>query len=444
MSVTAPSRAEISGAATRAAERRLPLPCGRSWPTGSGRVAPWPRVVPSVRGWWLATALCLPLLGAGQAGSGVVPGIDVWREEGFAPFAGARVGLITNVTGRAADSTPTYEILRRDGRVRLGAIFTPEHGLSARAEGAVRQGRDTLEGVPIFSLYGSTPRPTAAMLRNLDLLVFDIQDVGSRYYTYATTLAYAMEEAAARGLPVVVLDRPNPVNGVAVAGPVLEPGLRSFVGYAEIATRHGMTIGELARFINEEYRIGAQLQVVPMRGWSRRMWFDETGLEWIDPSPNIRNPTQALLYTVLGAIERTNLSVGRGTDEPFEWFGAPWLDGRALAALLNAADTPGVRFVARRRTPRSGPYAGEQCSGVQLLVVDRDAFDSGLTAATIVTALHRLHPTQWDAEPLPPQWGEGEILEQLARGDTPAAIVASWRPRLERFLARRARALLYR
>ena len=330
------------------------------------------------------------------AGSAPVrPGIDVWVEQRFAPFAGQRIGLITNVTGRSTDGRDTVSILAASEAVELVAVFTPEHSFFANEEGDIESGVHAATGLPMFSLYGDTRRPTPEMLDGVDALVFDIQDIGTRIYTYATTLAYAMEEAAARRLPIVVLDRPNPLGGIAVAGPVLDEEHLSFVGYAPIALRHGMTIGELARYFNGERGIGADLTVVPVRGWTRAMWFDETGLEWVNPSPNIRNPKQALLYPSLGPLEWTTISVGRGTDEPFEWFGAPWLDGVAAASAINAAAVPGVRAVARRLTPSASVHEGESCGGVYLEVIDRDQLDSGLLLATIAATLEQLYPDDW-------------------------------------------------
>jgi uncharacterized protein YbbC (DUF1343 family) len=281
------------------------------------------------------------------------------------------------------------------------------------------------------------------MLQGLDGLVFDIQDIGTRFYTYATTLAYAMEAAAEHHLPIVVLDRPNPIGGLHVSGPVMDASLRSFVGYGEIPTRHGMTLGELASLYNETRAIGADLTVVPADGWRREQWFDATGLEWIDPSPNIRNLSQATLYPAVGPLETTNLSVGRGTDAPFEWLGAPWIDPQPLAAALNAAGLPGIRFLPRRLTPTASKFAGQSCGGVSLLLIDRETFDAGRTAATLATTLHRLHPEAWETESLPRQWGDPAIIDQLRAGIGADAIVSSWQPRLRRFLEIRDRFLIY-
>lgn len=390
----------------------------------------------------VATLLPAPIPAAGAANP-VRLGIDVWVEQGFAPLTGKRIGLITNVTGRAADGQDTVSILAGSDAIELVAIFTPEHSFFADAEGDIDSGVHAATGLPMFSLYGDTRRPSAEMLAGVDALVFDIQDIGTRIYTYATTLAYAMEEAAAHRLRIVVLDRPNPLGGTAVSGPVLDEGHLSFVGYAPIALRHGMTIGELARYFNAERGIDADLTVVPVLGWTRAMWFDETGLEWVNPSPNIRNPKQALLYPSLGPLEWTTISVGRGTDEPFEWFGAPWLDGVAVAAALNAADVPGVRAVPRRLTPSASVHEGASCGGVYLEVLDRGRLDSGLLLATIAVTLERLYPDDWERTRLVQLWGDPAIEPQLDAGLSAGGIRDSWQPALDDFRRARARYLLY-
>ena len=383
-------------------------------------------------------------LEAGSSGStAVLVGIDVWQERGFAPLSGSRIGLITNQTGRDASGRLTVEVLRADERIALAALFSPEHGFRGAEDGSVASSRDETGGLPIHSLYGQTRRPTVEMLEGIDGLVFDIQDIGTRFYTYATTMAYAMEEAAARGIPFVVLDRPNPITGLHVQGPVLDEGLLSFVGYAPTPLRHGMTIGELARYFNTERGIGADLTVVPMRGWARGDWYDTTSLIWVNPSPNMRNLKEALLYPAVGPLETTNVSVGRGTDEPFEWFGAPWIDGFALAARLNGAGLPGVRFVPRDRTPEASVHAGERCRGVDLVVTDRDVFAAGRTAITIAQALHDLFGDDWEIERFPRLWGRTEVVEQLRGGLAPDEIGASWQAELEEFREVRQKYLLY-
>lgn len=383
----------------------------------------------------------LPFLAT--SGFPIRPGIDVWQAGGFEPLAGKRVGLITNDTGRTGRDVLTAAVLANSPAIELAAIFSPEHGFAALLEGDVADSFDSATGLPIHSLYGATRRPTAEMLNGLEGLVFDIQDIGTRFYTYATTLAYCMEEAARRDFPIIVLDRPNPIGGVAISGPVLDESLLAFVGYAPVPTRHGMTIGELAQYFNDERGIGADLTVIRAEGWRRSMWYDETGLSWHNPSPNIRNLTQALLYPALGPLEWTNISVGRGTDAPFEWFGAPWLNAPVLAAALNAAELPGLRFIPRRLTPAGSMYAGEDCAGIDLIVTDREKFDAGLTAATLATTLGRLHTVEWERSRLPALWGDPAILTQLRSGMDAHAVAASWSRAIQEFQRIRSRYLLY-
>ncbi len=371
-------------------------------------------------------------------------GIDVWAERGFAPLAGKRIGLITNHTGRDRNGRFTVERLLSTDGLELAAVFSPEHGFLGVEEGNVGSTTDALSGLPVFSLYGETRRPTVEMLSGLEGLVFDIQDIGTRFYTYATTMAYAMEEAAAHGLPFVVLDRPNPITGGPAQGPLLAADQLSFVGYAPIPLRHGMTMGELAAYFNTERGVGADLTVIPVEGWVRDDWYDATGLAWINPSPNMRNLVEAILYPAVGPLEATNVSVGRGTDEPFEWFGAPWIDAPELAARLNAAGLPGVRFVPRSRTPESSVHAGEVCRGVDLILTDRDVFAAGLTAITLAATLYQLHGDVWQIERFPRLWGRPEVVEQLQSGMSATQIAASWAGDLAAFMEVREKYLLYR
>ncbi len=373
----------------------------------------------------------------------VQPGIDVWLDREFAPLEGRRVGLVTNITGRTADGRSTVDVLASDPRIELAALFSPEHSFFVNREGDIDGDRHATTGLPVHSLYGETRRPTTEMLDGLDALVFDIQDIGTRIYTYATTLAYCMEEAAAAGVPIVVLDRPNPIGGVHVGGPVLDESQISFVGYAPIPVRHGMTIGELALYFNVERAIGADLTVIPVAGWSRDTWFDETGLEWTNPSPNIRNPTQALLYPALGPLEWTDISVGRGTDEPFEWFGAPWMDGARVAAALNAAALPGLRATHKSLTPDASVHADEVSSGVFLTVTNRITFDSGRTLATIAAVLASDYGDAWERSRIVGLWGDESIEAQLDAGLSASEIVSSWQSSLDEFMQTRAQYLLY-
>ena len=280
-------------------------------------------------------------------------------------------------------------------------------------------------------------------LKNLDAVVYDIQDVGARFYTYITTLGYVLEEAAKAKLPVFILDRPNPINGIDVEGPLADQDKLSFVAYHTIPVRHGLTVGELARLYNEERHIGVDLRVIKMENWRRAMWFDATGLVWINPSPNMRSLTEAALYPGVGLLEATNLSVGRGTDTPFEVIGAPWLDGPRLATYLNARSIPGVRFIPLRFTPKSSVFKNEECKGVNIVVTDRAKFQSVSMGIEIAAALHQLFPTQWKIDGYSHLLVNSDALERLKRGDSPEEIVRSWASALDLFRRARTKFLLY-
>ena len=396
----------------------------RLHPSGAGDVT-------ALRG-RVATVVASAVSGdsAGDAGAlvetPVWTGLDVLREAGFEPLVGARVGLVTNQTGRARDGATTIDLLAAAPGVELVALFSPEHGIRGVMDGPVSSSRDTRTGLPIHSLYGDTRRPTAEMLQGLDTLVVDLQDVGARFYTYATTMAYLLEAAAARGLRVMVLDRPNPIGGVDVEGPILDESSTGFTGYFPSPVRHGLTLGELARLFNTERGIGAELEVVAMRGWQRETWFDHTGLRWVDPSPNMRNLHQALLYPGLGAIEGSNLSVGRGTDTPFEQIGAPWIDGPELARELNTRRLPGVRVYPLRFSPSSSRFAGELCEGVFFIVTDRDAVRPVRLGLEVAAALYRLYGDQFDLDAVARLLGSRDTLARIRAGDPPWEIAAGW------------------
>ena len=396
----------------------------RLHPSGAGDVT-------ALRG-RVATVVASAVSGdsAGDAGAlvetPVWTGLDVLREAGFEPLVGARVGLVTNQTGRARDGATTIDLLAAAPGVELVALFSPEHGIRGVMDGPVSSSRDTRTGLPIHSLYGDTRRPTAEMLQGLDTLVVDLQDVGARFYTYATTMAYLLEAAAARGLRVMVLDRPNPIGGVDVEGPILDESSTGFTGYFPSPVRHGLTLGELARLFNTERGIGAELEVVAMRGWQRETWFDQTGLRWVDPSPHMRNLYQALLYPGIGAIEGSNLSVGRGTDTPFEQIGAPWIDGPELARELNTRRLPGVRVYPLRFSPSSSRFAGELCEGVFFIVTDRDAVRPVRLGLEVAAALYRLYGDQFDLDAVARLLGSRDTLARIRAGDPPWEIAAGW------------------
>jgi uncharacterized protein YbbC (DUF1343 family) len=293
-------------------------------------------------------------------------------------------------------------------------------------------------------LYGETLRPTAQMLEGIDTLVYDIQDVGVRFYTYETTLAYLMEEAAKQKIKVVVLDRVNPIEGFRVEGPTLDKGLLGFVGYFPMPMRHGMTVGELAKLFNGENHIGADLTVVQLKGWHREQWFDETGQSWVNPSPNMRTMNEATLYPGVCLIEGANVSVGRGTDTPFEHVGAPWIDGRRLAAALNGRGLAGVRFYATRFTPTTAKYKGEACQGVFMIVTDREAMEPVRVGVELIAAIYKAHPDRFDIDKTLRLVGSPTVLGRIKAGDDPARIAASWSNDEARFRLLRAKYLLYR
>ena len=374
----------------------------------------------------------------------VLTGIDVLRAGGFAQLAGRRVGLVTNHTGRARDGATTIDLIFGAPDVELVALFSPEHGIRGILDANVPSSVDEKTKLQIHSLYGETRRPTDAMLEGIDTMVIDLQDIGARFYTYMTTMAYVMEEAARKGIAVMVLDRPNPIDGVHIEGPMLDEGQVSFVGYMPMPIRHGLTLGELAQLFNAEKKIGASLTVVSAQNWRRDAWFDETGQPWINPSPNMRNLIQATLYPGIGAFEQTNLSVGRGTDTPFEQIGAPWIDGVALADGLNARHVPGIRFYPVRFTPTASKFAGEECQGVFMIVTDRSAIRPVRLGVEIAAMLHKLYGSQFELEQSERLFGSKEGIRRIRSGDDPAAIVASWSAGEARWRLLRNKYLLYR
>jgi uncharacterized protein YbbC (DUF1343 family)/CubicO group peptidase (beta-lactamase class C family) len=374
----------------------------------------------------------------------VLNGIDVLQRDGFRQLAGLRVGLVTNHTGRDRRGRATIDVLREAANVKLVALFAPEHGIRGLLDDKLSDSKDERTGLPIYSLYGETRRPKPEQLRELDALVFDIQDVGARFYTYISTLGHVMEEAARARIPVFVLDRPNPIRGNEAEGPVADADKLVFTSYHTIPVRHGMTIGELARLFNAERKINCDLRVVEMERWRRTMWFDATGQTWVNPSPNMRSLTQATLYPGVGLLETTNVSVGRGTDTPFELVGAPWIDGQRLAGYLNERRIPGVRFVPVRFTPRASVFQGEECGGVNLVITDRAQLRPVYAGLEIAVALRRLHPNDWQVEKYGRLLANADTLERLKRGESPEQIALSWQPSLEEFRRARARALIYR
>jgi uncharacterized protein YbbC (DUF1343 family) len=380
---------------------------------------------------------------AAAAGGETLAGIDVLESQKFAPLAGKRVGLITNQTGVDRDGHSTIDLLFHAPGVKLVALLSPEHGIRGNLDERIASSTDQATGLPVYSLYGPTLRPTDAMLRGVDALVFDIQDAGVRFYTYITTMGYAMEAAAAHHIAFYVLDRPDPLNGEAVEGPMLDHDLLNFVGYFPMPVRMGMTLGEMAQMFNAENKIGCDLHVIRMQGWSRAMWLDETGLPWVNPSPNLRSLKENTLYPGLEILQAGGVSVGRGTSQPFEVAGAPWVRGEQLAAELNRRAIPGVRFEPANFTPDSGLYKGEPCEGVSVVLTDRDALPVMRMGIEIASALGKLYPGKFERQKLIELLGNAKTVQRLANGGDPAAVVASWNEDLASFRSLRSKYLIY-
>jgi uncharacterized protein YbbC (DUF1343 family)/CubicO group peptidase (beta-lactamase class C family) len=370
-------------------------------------------------------------------------GIEVLAANQFAPLAKLRVGLITNHSGLDSRGRRTVDLLFKASKVSLVKLFTPEHGPLGLADGKVSSGVDSATGLPVQSLYGEVKRPSEKMLEGLDALIFDIQDAGARFYTYITTMAYALEAAAERGKSFYVLDRPNPINALSVQGPILDKDLKSFTGYFPMPVRHGMTVGELAQMFNTENQIGAKLHVIRMQGYQRTDWYDETGLMWINPSPNMGTLAQATLYPGVAMVEGANISVGRGTGAPFELLGAPWIDARELASYLNRRRIQGVRFAPVQFSPVKDRYENQLCRGVQIILVDRQALDSPAMGVEIAGALFTLYPQNFQLDKTLYSIGSQEVLNALKRRKDPQWIQLRWQAPLEEFLEVRSKYLLY-
>jgi uncharacterized protein YbbC (DUF1343 family) len=384
----------------------------------------------------------VPLRG-GDSTPPVLNGIDVLRAGNFAVLAGKRIGLITNHTGLAADGTSTIDLFYRSDRCKLVILLSPEHGVRGSSDRAVKSSVDGATGLPIYSLYGDTKRPTPRMLKDVDALVFDVQDIGTRFYTYITTMGYCMEEAAKAKLPFYVLDRPNPIGGVAVEGPMLDADRTSFTGYMPLPIRHGMTVGELARYFNAEKKIGVELHVVELKGWLRPQYFWDTGQLWINPSPNMRSMPAAILYPGVCLLERTNVSVGRGTDRPFEVFGAPWIEPRRLAEEFEKSGIPGVKAVPLFFTPGADRHQGKRCGGLSLSVTDPDKLNSVLLGLSLVSILHRLYPDEFEIGRVIDLLGNAEALRQLKEGEAPEKVLRAGSAALRKFLSKREKVLIY-
>jgi uncharacterized protein YbbC (DUF1343 family)/CubicO group peptidase (beta-lactamase class C family) len=379
-------------------------------------------------------------------------GIDVLEEHNFDVLrrrgdANVRVGLLTDQTGLDSSGRRTIDVLAHAPGVELAAIFSPEHGVTGKVDTTeIGDERDAATGVMVYSVYGDSDRkrrPSSDVLRGLDVIVFDIQDVGTRFYTYETTLGYFLEAAAKADKELIVLDRPNPITGAFVQGPVADEGRESFVGYGQVPIRHGMTMGELAKMYNAERHIDAKLTVVPMQGWMRGDWFDSTGAVWVNPSPNMRSLTEAALYPGIGLIEGTNISVGRGTDTPFEVVGAPWIKAAELAAYLNERLIGGVRFVPVNFRPTADRYANENCGGVNIVIVDRNSLDAPEMGVEIASALHKLYPDQYKLDKLDRLLLNKSANDAISAGVDPRRLEENWREELERFQEVRKKYLIY-
>lgn len=384
----------------------------------------------------------------------VKSGIDVLEEKNFEPLRSPsgsevrKIGLLTNQTGVDSEGRRTIDVLAHATGLSLEAIFSPEHGVTGTLDTTdVANTKDAATGVPVFSVYGASDaarRPAIEDLKKLDTLVIDLQDAGVRFYTYETTVGYFLEAAAKAGIEVVLLDRPNPITGSFVQGPVGDMGFESFTNYFPMPVRHGMTLGELASMFNAERKIGARLRVIPMQGWQRGDWFDSTGMAWINPSPNLRSLVEATLYPGVALIEGTNVSVGRGTDTPFELVGAPWIKGKDMAAYLNARAVPNVRFVPVTFTPFASNYAGKSCEGVNIILLDRNSFDAPELGVELAAALLKLYPNDYKVDRMKELLVNQETFESLKSGEDPRRISEDWEDRLGSFVALREKYLLYK
>lgn len=375
----------------------------------------------------------------------VLCGLDVMERDQFAALKGKNVAIVTNHSGRNRAGTHIVELLSKAPDVKIVSLFSPEHGLYGEVDEEVGHGTDPKSGLKVWSLYGETRKPTAEMLKGVDTLVFDIQDVGARFYTYSATLGICMEAAKENKLAIFVLDRPNPITGLVAEGPVADKKfVGQFTAYGPVPVAHGMTFGELANYYKNELGVDCDLHIVEMQNWTRAMWYDETGLLWVNPSPNMRNLNQATLYPGTCLIEATNVSVGRGTDQPFETFGAPWIDGRKLSAELNAASLPGLRFYPIEFTPKSSKFKDEKCQGVYVLVTDRNAVKAVEAGTTIAWTIKNLFGDKFEYVKVVRLLQDEATQKAIETVDDPKKIPATWAEELEAFKKIREKYLIYK
>lgn len=384
----------------------------------------------------------------------VKTGIDVLEDRNFSTLQLrspqiTKIGLLTNQTGMDSQGHRTIDVLAHAPAISLAAIFSPEHGVTGELDTtAVGNAKDAATGVPVYSVYGGTDakrRPSIELLKSLDAVVIDIQDAGVRFYTYETSLGYFLEAAAKAGTAVFVLDRPDPITGSIVQGPISDPGREMFTTYdVTVPVRHGMTMGELAKMFNTERGINARLQVIPLEGWFRGDWFDSTSLQWINPSPNLRSLTENTIYPGVGLIEGTNVSVGRGTDSPFELVGAPWINGHDLAAYLNERNISGVRFVPVSFTPDASNYAGQSCGGVNIILLDRNTFEGPELGIELASALQHLYPNQYQIARMMEILGNQSVFNAILAGQDPRRIAQDWMEPLRVFQQTRQKYLIYK
>jgi uncharacterized protein YbbC (DUF1343 family) len=375
--------------------------------------------------------------------SEVLCGADVLKRDGYKQLEGKRIALVTNQTGRDREGNRLPDLLAAAPNVKVVRLLAPEHGLYGTQDEKIKDVTDPATKLPVLSIYGETRKPTTQMLKDIDAIVYDLQDIGARFYTVSATLGLCLEAAAEHKIQLIVLDRPCPITGNIVDGPIADKNKLGFTAYGPIPVAHGMTMGELARYFNEEYKIGADLVVIPCEGWKRDMWWDETGLVWGNSSPNMRNTTAALLYTGICLLEASNISVGRGTNQPFEFFGAPWIKGRDLAPALNALNLAGVRFVPIEFTPNASKFKGEACQGCYVIVTDRKAIEPVKVGVAIVWQLKKMYGDKFEIDKVDRLLKNDQAMSEIKSASDPKAISDVWQKDLAAFKKQREKYLLY-